>query len=170
MANGQGNKVIAPAVTANINSMGSVVSRELLDMSPARPSSSSRYFAEEANHHLNIDGLKSHKSDSQKAPTNELASGGTEISNSQPSPRKFIFRSNSEVYLKSMDMQDENDIFTVPMPIQYVAEVTHYDPTNSQAHMLVIDSSQLNNLTRHMDTSSFNKFNNLYQHASIGTS
>jgi len=69
-------------------------------------------------------------------------------------PRKYIFRSNSEIYLKDTDMQDEEDLVMPPpllipsAPIMY-AEATASDIVPSQT-VLVIDQSQMNNLTRQM--------------------
>lgn len=77
------------------------------------------------------------------------------------SPRKYIFRSNSEVYLKDTDMQDEEDLVMpppfhllpsaggAPTPIMY-AEATASDMAPSQTIPLTIDHTQMNNLTRNL--------------------
>ena len=59
-------------------------------------------------------------------------------------PRKYIFRSNSEIYLKDTGMQDEEDLVMPPpllipqVPIMY-AEATASDIVPASQTVLVID-------------------------------
>ena len=105
--------------------------------------------------HFNIDRLSSLKK-SRKALRhprdildyqlhNDLSSEA-----SDDSPIKGMYRCNSELYLKNIDMQDESDnVFIEFNPIIYAPESSPSVPQSTQlATRFRIDSSQLNNLTR----------------------
>jgi hypothetical protein len=78
------------------------------------------------------------------------------VSVHKTTPRKYIYRSNSEIYLKDTDMQDEEDLvmppqfrLPAPAPIMY-AEATASEIGGQQTIPLTIDYTQMNNLTRNM--------------------
>ncbi len=73
------------------------------------------------------------------------------------SPRKFIFRSNSEIYLKDTDMQDEEDlVMPQPFRLPLATPILYAEATASENTIpLTIDQTQMNNLMRNIHNQDF---------------